>query len=320
MTRYLLTGGSGFVGQWLAKALIARGDSVDLSGLGPSIDGPSILSADERRQVRWLTADVRSSDDVDQLVERSQPDVVFHLAGVSFPPDAERSPATAYDVNALGAVRLLGAIRRRRAAGVGDPVTVIVGSGVQYGRHAASEMPLTESAEQRPLSIYGASKAAQEVASLQFWRDAGLRVICTRSFNHSGLGHGGQYLLPSLVARVKRLREQGEHRLTLGNDVVRDYLHIADVVSGYLLLAERGMPGETYNVASGCGISVAALANEILLRAGVTADISTDPSLVRATDIPVLVGSPAKLIEHTGWAPTKSHADIIDDLLNAATE
>jgi GDP-4-dehydro-6-deoxy-D-mannose reductase len=320
MTKYLLTGGSGFVGQWLAKALLARGDAVDLSGLGTSIGGPKVLSPDERRQVRWLTADVRDSEDVDLLVERSRPDVVFHLAGVSFPPDAERSPTTAYDVNALGAVRLLTAIRRRRLAGVGDPVIVIVGSGMQYGQHPASEMPLTEAAPQRPVSIYAASKAAQEVASLQFCRDSGLRVICTRSFNHSGLGHGSQYLLPSLVDRVKRLRGRGEHRLALGNDVVRDYLHIADVVTAYLLLAARGTPGESYNVASGRGISVTALATEILLRAGVTADISTDPSLVRATDIPVLVGSPAKLIEHTGWAPTKSHTDIIDDLLNAATE
>jgi GDP-4-dehydro-6-deoxy-D-mannose reductase len=170
------------------------------------------------------------------------------------------------------------------------------------------------------VSIYAASKAAQEVASLQFCRDAGVRVVCTRSFNHSGIGHGGQYLIPSLVRRVKQLSDTGDRRLSLGNDVVRDYLHISDVVSAYLLLAEHGVSGEAYNVASGRGISVTTLANEILLRAGVSADISTDPSLVRATDIPVLIGSPAKLIEHTGWAPTKTHTDIIDDLLNAATE
>jgi GDP-4-dehydro-6-deoxy-D-mannose reductase len=318
MTRYLLTGGGGFVGQWLAKALLERGDAVDLSGLGATIDGPKVLTADERRRVRWLTADVRDSDDVELLVERSRPDVVFHLAGVSFPPDAERSPTTAYDVNALGAVRLLTAVRRRRAAGVLDPMTVIVGSGMQYGQHDAARMPLDENAAQRPVTIYASSKAAQEVASLQFSRNSGVRVICTRSFNHSGIGHGSQYLMPSLVERVKQLPASGTRTLSLGNDVVRDYLHIADVVSAYLALADRGESGEVYNVASGQGVSVTQLAREILLRAGVTADISTDPSLVRATDIPVLVGSPAKLMRATGWAPTKTHADIIDDLLRFA--
>jgi GDP-4-dehydro-6-deoxy-D-mannose reductase len=125
-------------------------------------------------------------------------------------------------------------------------------------------------------------------------------------------------LMPSLVERVKQLPASGTRTLSLGNDVVRDYLHIADVVSAYLALADRGESGEVYNVASGQGVSVTQLAREILLRAGVTADISTDPSLVRATDIPVLVGSPAKLMRATGWAPTKTHADIIDDLLRFA--
>src|SRR4051794_16316879 len=120
--RALITGGSGFVGQWLARALLARGDAVDLTGLGATMTGPQILSRDERRQVRWIPADMRDGEDVELLFQRSEPDLVFHLAGVSFPPDAERSPTTTYDVNALGAVRLLNAVRRRKLAGTADPV------------------------------------------------------------------------------------------------------------------------------------------------------------------------------------------------------
>jgi GDP-4-dehydro-6-deoxy-D-mannose reductase len=318
--RVLVVGGAGFVGQWLAKALLARGDSVDLSGLGDKFDGPPVLTADERKHTRWLAADVRDSGDVELVVERSRPDLIVHLAGVSFPPDAERSPTTAYDINALGAVRLLTAVRRQRAADQIDPVVLIVGSGMQYGHHDAADMPLEERAEQRPLTMYAASKAAQELASLQFFRASGLRVVCTRSFNHSGVGHGGQYLVPSLVARAKQAMRGEVRSMTLGNDVIRDYLHVSDVVDAYLRIAERGTAGEVYNVCSGVGVSVRALAEEVLLRAGTTADITTEATLVRASDIPVLVGSPAKLMAHTGWAPTKTHADIIDDLLHAATD
>jgi GDP-4-dehydro-6-deoxy-D-mannose reductase len=178
-------------------------------------------------------------------------------------------------------------------------------------------MPLPESAEQRPVTVYAASKAAQEVAALQFFRASGLRVICTRSFNHSGIGHGDQYLLPSLVARAERIRRGEDQRLALGNDVVRDYLHVSDVVSAYLLLAERGRPGEVYNVASGRGLSARQLADDVLLRVGATADISTEPALVRASDVPIAVGSPDKLARHTGWTPRKAHTDIIDDLLRS---
>ena len=145
-------------------------------------------------------------------------------------------------------------------------------------------------------------------------------MVCSRSFNHSGIGHGKEYLLPSLVEKVRKVRDELAPTIAIGNDVVRDYLHVSDVAAAYIALAERGRAGEAYNVASGKGISVRDLATDVLLRAGLAPDISSDPSLIRATDIPVLVGSPAKLQRDTGWTPRKTHADIIDDLLNAATD
>ncbi len=313
----LLTGGAGFVGQWLARSLLARGDSVDLAGLDREFTGPPILDADEQRSTRWLTADVRDAAALDAAIEASRPDVIFHLAGVSFPPDADRSPAGAFDVNVLGAVRLLASVAKRKAAGSLDPVVLIVGSGVQYGRHDDGEMPLDETAEQRPLNAYGASKSAQETIALQVVREHGVRVVCTRSFNHSGIGHGAQYLLPSLVARARGVAAGAAPCLSLGNDVVRDYVHVDDVVSAYVLLAEHGRPGEVYNVASGRGVSARQLATDVLHQAGVRADISVDATLVRATDIPTLIGSPAKLSRETGWTPRKTHLDIIDDLLRS---
>lgn len=308
--RALVTGGGGFVGRVLTRALVERGDEVDITGIGEPVSGVA----------RWFMADARDAAAIDAVVEQSRPDVVFHLAGVSFPPDAEQSPAETYDINTLGAVRLLGAIDRRRNAGVIDPAVVVVGSGVQYGRHEPSEMPLPETAALHPATIYAASKAAQETAALQFALSSGMRVICTRSFNHSGVGNGPQFLLPSLVSRVRRMETGGPNVLALGNDVVRDFLHVDDVVVAYLLLAERGRAGEVYNVCSGVGVSVRELAERVLLRAGIAADISTEPSLVRASDAPVLIGSPAKLTRETGWSPRKTYDDIIDDLLNAETD
>jgi GDP-4-dehydro-6-deoxy-D-mannose reductase len=100
---------------------------------------------------------------------------------------------------------------------------------------------------------------------------------------------------------------------------VRDYLHVADVAQAYLLLARNGVPGEVYNVCSGIGVSAGELAAEVLLRVGTTAEITTDPALVRGVDVPLLVGSPAKLQRATGWRPTRTRADIIDDLIHATT-
>ena len=315
--RALITGGAGFVGQHLARALIGRGDAVASAGVHAE-PARWLLSREERAAVHWLTADFRDAGQVDRAVAAAGPDVVFHLVGVSFPPDAERAPEAAYDVNVLGAVRLLRAVQAQSASG-SDPLVIVVGSAVQYGRHDDAEMPLEERAEQRPATVYAASKAAQEVVALQAFRRDGARVICVRAFNHSGVGQPSQYVLPSLVGRVRGLGGS-ETALRMGNDVIRDYLHVDDVVTAYLSLADRGHAGEVYNVASGVGISTVQLARDVLLRAGATAEISFEPSLARSSDIPTLIGSSAKLRRDTGWAPKKTHIDIIDELLNAEAD
>ena len=184
-------------------------------------------------------------------------------------------------------------------------------------------MPLAEDAEQRPLTFYAASKAAQEVdRAADVQRERRRAVICTRSFNHSGVGQAAEYLLPSLVgARACAERATAGDALSLGNDVVRDYLareRRRERVSRARRArtcrrgVQRVQRDRRRRATAGRPMSCFALA--------CAADISTAPSLVRATDIPALIGSPAKLMRDTGWTPRKTHADIIDDLLNAATD
>ena len=317
-TRALVTGGNGFVAQWAMRAMLERGWTVTAAGIGAAPASP-VLSDAERAQIDWRAMDITRQGDVAATVDAAQPDVVLHLAAVSHVPDAMANPGYAYEVNAVGTVRLLAEVRCHRAAGTADPVVVVVGSAEQYGRHELSEMPLHEDVEQRPLSLYAASKVAQEVAALQAFRSDGVRVVCTRSFNHSGTGHAPHFLLPSIVRRALALPKSGG-TLQIGNgDTVRDFLHVADVIDAYLLLLERGAMGEAYNVSSGEGTSVRGLASAVLHRLDRAADISTDPALARPVDVPVLVGSNRKLRRATGWAPSRTRDDIIDDLIHAAT-
>jgi GDP-4-dehydro-6-deoxy-D-mannose reductase len=316
MARHVVvTGGGGFVGQWLGRALLARGDEVWLTGIGARPDGPT-LDSREWAAVRWAEMDVRAAAQVDAVFKAARPDLVVHLAGVSFVPAAERDPVAAYEINMLGGTRVTFAASALREAGVADPVVLLVGSGTQYGDHPPEAMPLTEEAPQRPRTTYAASKAAQELAGLQIGRATGLRVIAARSFNHSGPGQAPNFLLPALVAQARKVRDAGGP-IRLGNDAVRDFLHVEDVATAYLALAERGVPGEPYNVCSGVGVSTRTLAEATARLAGLDAGIERDPKLERANDTPVLVGSPHKLSAATGWAPRKTHLDIIADLLAA---
>jgi GDP-4-dehydro-6-deoxy-D-mannose reductase len=133
------------------------------------------------------------------------------------------------------------------------------------------------------------------------------------------VGHGPNFLLPSIVTRALALPPIGG-RLSIGNgDTVRDYLHVEDVVAAYILLLEKGITGDSYNVCSGEGTSVRALAHAVIARLGITADVGSDAQHARSVDVPVLVGSNSKLRRATGWAPRRTRNDIIDDLINAAT-
>ncbi len=300
------------------RAMLERGWSVTAAGVG-DLSHAGVLSAAEVAAITWRTMDVTDQPDVAATVEEVSADLVLHLAAISYVPAAMANPAYAYEVNAVGTVRLLAELAKQRRAGLADPVVVVVGSAEQYGRHELGEMPLGEDVEQRPLTLYAASKVAQEVAALQAFRSDGIRIVCTRSFNHSGVGHGSQFLLPSLVDRALKLPRKGG-TLSIGNgDTVRDFLHVTDVVEAYLRLLEHGRTGEAFNVCSGAGISVRALASTVLMRLGITAEIASESSLARPIDVPVLVGSNEKLRRATGWSAQRTRNDIIDDLINAAT-
>lgn len=315
--RALVTGASGFVGQWVVRELIERGWEV--SGTFLDDAPPRVEPNDPRASVRWSATDVRRADALGRLLDSGQPDAIIHLAGVAFVPAAQADPGAALEVNVIAAARLLSDLKARRSSGTLDPLVLIIGSGEQYGRHEAADMPLPESTEQRPHSVYAASKSAQELIGLEAFRSAGVRVMATRSFNHSGPGQADRFVLPALVRRALALRASGQRGLPIGNTTtVRDFLHVRDVARAYVDLLEHGLPGEVYNVASGVGVDVGTLARRVLALVGIDAILNTDAALVRPAEVPVLIGDATKLRRAAGWSPRFTLDSIIEDLIRAA--
>lgn len=316
--RALVTGAAGFAGQWLCRELLHSGWDVWGARLDDALPGGA-LDADAAKAIHWWRGDLRAATSAHEMVGAASPDAIFHLAGIAHVPSANADPAGTLEVNVIVASRILGDVRTRRAAGALDPVVVVVGSGEQYGRHDAAELPLTETAAQHPMGIYAASKAAQEVLALEAHRTGGVRVIAVRPFNHTGPGQSPNFVIPALVRRAIALRGTG-NPLVMGNtDTIRDFSHVEDVARAYIALAERGVPGEAYNIASGTGTDMATLARRILALAGADAKLQTDPALVRPADVPALVGSAAKLRAATGWTPRHSLDTTIEELIRAAS-
>ena len=239
--RALVTGGYGFAGRYLTSTLEALGyEAVSTVGPREQEDGPRI--------------DLTDSDSLEAALAQSEPDVIFHLAGQAFVPDSRVNPLHTYDVNGMGTVRLLEAVRRYgRVLGRPMPRVVFTSSASVYGRTDNGSDGLLEEQPVRPVDPYGASKASAESACIAWWRSFGVETVIARSFNHIGAGQDERFVVASFAAQLANIKHRDvEKTLLVGNiETARDFLDVRDVVRAYITLAEKGEPGEIYNVCSG---------------------------------------------------------------------
>jgi GDP-4-dehydro-6-deoxy-D-mannose reductase len=315
----LVTGADGFVGRWALRALLAAGHEV-VGAVQPGPPREDGLSDAERAGVLWIPLELGDLASVRQAAGRPY-DAVLHLAAVASGGDALRDPGVAWAVNAAGTARLLGELGRRRAAAEADPVVLLASSAEVYGAGSGTARPLVETDPVAPRSPYAASKVGAEMAAAETRMRTGLRVVIARSFPHTGPGQDERFVAPAFARRLRGARLARARVVKVGNlDPVRDFLDVRDVAAAYVTLLGRGVPGETYNVASGRGIALHELFDRLAALVGVAAIPEPDPEFMRAADIPVLVGDSTKLRGATGWAPTFPLDQTLRDLIDAQAD
>jgi GDP-4-dehydro-6-deoxy-D-mannose reductase len=312
--KVLVTGADGFVGRHLVPRLVAQGYQVT-AGCRPTAESPAPFGELRRDAVRLIPLELDDPDGVRAAVG-SDHEAVIHLAAVSSVREAREDPGRAWIINAAGTARLVDAVLGARKV---DPVVLVVSTAEVYGNGSARARVETD--DPCPQSQYAASKLGAEIAALEAWRRSGLRVIVARPFIHTGPGQRPPYVVPSFIQRLLEIKTSGSHsQVPTGNlELVRDLLDVRDVVEAYLLLLDRGRPGQTYNIARGHGFTLRDIFHRIATEIGVHAEPLLDPELVRPADIPHLVGDASRLRQTTGWAPTFSLEQTLRDMVHAQT-
>ncbi len=315
--KILVTGADGFVGSRLVSALAVLGHEV---GAGVIPNAPANLLArragfPKNTVVRDL--DLRNAESVDALVGAGW-DVVVHLAAAASGAEASRDPLPAWEVNTLGTVRICESMGRNCLSG-GDPLLLFVSTAEVYG--AGDSGVRVETDATRPCSSYAVSKLAAESAVLEVSRRTGLKTMIARPFPHTGAGQDDRFVVPAFARRILEARRSGSSSMRVGNlNPVRDFLHVDDVVDAYCRLIDAGSVGETYNIASGSGVSVGEVLQMVMAAAGVDVDTEIDAELVRPSDVPHLVGSSTKLRDDTGWQPKRNLVQAIQEVVDAQTD
>jgi GDP-6-deoxy-D-talose 4-dehydrogenase len=277
MPRALITGLRGFTGHYLAQALEAAGYEV-FGTAHDALPGSG----------RVLKVDLCDREQVHLAVTAVQPDVVAHLAAISFV--AHGDVEAIYRVNVMGTRNLLEALssleQRPRAV-------LLVSSANIYG-NAPVEV-INEAVLPAPANDYAVSKLAMEYMA-RLWMDR-LPIVITRPFNYTGVGQTPQFLLPKIIGHFQRR----ERVIELGNiDVERDFSDVRTIARIYTALLQKAPAGEVFNVCSGKVYSLKEVLVMVSDIASYEIEVRVNPAFVRINEVKRLQGDAGKLRQAIG--------------------
>ncbi|MEM2298790.1 MAG: NAD-dependent epimerase/dehydratase family protein [Thermofilaceae archaeon] len=249
----VVTGGAGFIGSHLVDHLVARGWRIRVVDNLSSGTPDNIKQHLESRNVEFLKLDLKSPEEAYEAVKGAQ--AVFHLAANPEVRVSTTNPEVHFSENVVATFNLLEAMRK---SGVRD--LVFASSSSVYGE--PDEIPVGEDAPVRPVSVYGASKAACENLMHAYSRLYGIRVVVLRYANVVGprLRHGAVYdFIVKLKGNPSVLEILGDGTQT------RSYIHVSDAVEATITAWEKSAGGyEVYNVASEDWITVGEVAEIVV--------------------------------------------------------
>lgn len=303
----LIIGGGGFVGRYLAAECLRQGWDTTVTKL------PSETVTAENCTVCDL--DILDFDAVKSLLAKLRPERIFHLAAQSSVAVSWKKPQLTADINIHGSLNVLETVRSLADYA---PRMLLIGSGEEYGALPAGVSRVDENVPVHPGNPYAITKAAQNQFGTLYAKAYHMEVVLVRAFNHVGPGQTPQFVVSDFCKQAAEIAGGlREPVMRVGNlSAARDFTDVRDVVRAYVMLAQQGKAGETYNVGSGHAIVIEQLLKEIIRQSGAEIRVETDPAKLRPVELPVVEADIAKLQRDTGWKPEIPLSQTIGETLS----
>ncbi len=296
--RALVIGGLGFIGVNLADRLLQAGDDVTLVTPNRSRhEARAAAFAD--RGAHIVEGDLRDRDAMAKAVAGQQ--IVFNLAGESGAVRSMEDPWTDLDVNCMGNLSLLEALRTANR----DARLVFVGSRLQYGKQDAQ--PVNEDQEPEPLCLHAIHKLTVERYLKLYATLYGVQYTIARVTNPYGPGQPESRTAYGIVNRLIHLALAGKPLTVYGDGAQRrDYIYVDDLVSALMTLAASPVSvGRAYNVGSGTGTRLVDMARTIIEIAGSGRVEHVDwPALAGQVETGDFIADITRIEGELGWRPT----------------
>jgi len=319
--RILVTGGAGYIGSHVVRALLAAGHrAVVLDDLNEG-HREALAGA---TGVPLVVGDFSDPARLDEVLGAGPVDGVIHMAASCLVGESMEKPGRYFDNNVIRTLTLLESLARK-----GVTRFVFSSTAAVYGDpHPGAIEPIGEDHPTRPTNVYGETKLAVERALDWYCRCVGMRAVSLRYFNAAGADPSGEigedhavetHLIPlalrAALGKVPRVTILGRDYPTPDGTCLRDYVHVSDLASAHLLALEaieaEGGTGRLriYNLGAGKAVSVLDVIAAAARVAG--RQIPTVDGARRPGDPPVLLASSARIRAELGWNPVLSDLDTI---------
>ena len=300
----LITGITGMIGTHVWAATKARGWPT--WGIARNSASSRLAATPDPSIIR---CDVLDGDALESVFQRVQPDLVVHLAAQAFNGTSWQDEDITHLTNYLGTRNVLRATRRYCPKGA----VLLACSSAEYGDVVPEDCPLKEDRPLRPVSPYGVTKVATEALGLQHHRNYGLRVFLPRLFIHVGTGHPPATAIQNFARQLSLIAKgRAEPILRVGNlATARDFIDVRDGVDAMMLLLEKGIPGQPVNVCTGKSFRIRDILEMLIEISGTKVEIREEPSLLRPSDEPLLLGDNARL-RALGWVQRHSMRETLE--------
>lgn len=318
----LITGITGMVGSHLADFLLENTDW-DIYGMcrwRSPLDNIQHLipQINQKERIFLLYGDLRDYVSLHDVIKKSLPDYVFHLAAQSYPKTSFDSPLDTFETNIQGTASLLEALRLNNMQ---ESLIHVCASSEVFGRVAKEKLPIDEECTFHPASPYAISKVGTDLIGRYYAEAYGLKVMTTRMFTHTGPRRGDVFAESTFAKQIVMI-EKGliPPVIKVGNlNSLRTFADVRDAVKAYyMLLTINPISGEYYNIGGSYSCSIEDMLNFLISLSPFREriKIETDPERLRPIDADLQVPNTEKFQKHTGWKPTIPFEKTMEDLLN----
>ena len=309
--RALITGINGMDGSHLADLLLEKG--YEVFGLERRTSSPNRTNTSHLEgKIKFVNGDLSDQNSLVRCLKESNPDEVYNLAAMSFVGESWNTPESTSDINSLGVLRMLEAIR-------------VYGKPLKFYQASTSEMfgkvqetPQTELTKFYPRSPYGVSKLYGHWITKNYRESYDMFACSGILFNHESERRGVEFVTRKISDGVAKIYLGIEDYILLGNlDAKRDWGYSPDYVEAMWLMLQQDKPDD-YVISTGKTHSIREFLDAAFSVVGIddwSDYVRQNPKYMRPAEVDLLVGDSSEALKHLGWKPKTSFEELVKKMV-----